>query len=266
MKRLLSILIGYSLLLVGCGENEAIYYEGEPDGTSGIYFAYYTTYSYSGSSITYNYNDTTRDNSLANVKGEWASLNIPVRVFGNVSEEDRPFRVKAIGGTVEEGKDFTLPEELVMPAGKAMTTLKVRIKKSDELQDGVTRYITLGLEENEYFKPYIKNHIVGVDTFDAQKLTIRYSLVFEEPTFWYYYCPETLGVYSHAKLKFLLDLMGWTYSEFRNKNLFSINETLAIFAQMELQKRADEGNPVRELDGSLMQLGPKYLVDYSAYE
>jgi hypothetical protein len=35
---------------------------------------------------------------------------------------------------------------------------------------------------------------------------------------------------------------------------------------MELQKRADEGNPVRELDGSLMQLGPNYLVDYSAYE
>ncbi len=267
MKRILSIIIGYSLLLIACQENEAVYYEGEPDGTSGIYFAYYTgtTYSANGS-LTYNYNDTTRDNSLANVTGEWAQLSIPVRVFGNISEEDRPFTVKAIGGTVEEGKDFTLPEELVMPAGEAMTYLRVRIKKSDELQDGMVRYITLGLEENRYFKPFIKNHVVGVDTFDAQRITIRYSLVFEEPWTWGFYCLNSLGAYSHAKLKFLLDLMGWTYSEFNTKNLYQINKTLALIAQVELQKRADEGNPVREPDGSLLQLGPDYLVDYSAYE
>lgn len=266
MKRLLSIIIGYSLLLVACQENEAIYYEGEPDGTSGIYFAYYTgtTHSSNGS-ITYNYNDTTRDNSLTNVTGEWAQLSIPVRVFGNISEEDRPFTVKAIGGTVEEGKDFTLPEELVMPAGEAMVYLRVRIKKSDELSDGVVRYITLGLEENEYFKPYIKNHVVGVDTFDAQKITIRYSMVYEEPFSWEFNT-DNLGTYSHAKLSFMLNVMGWTYRKFTQQNLNQVSPTICTYTRMELQKRADEGNPVRELDGSLMQLGPNYLVDYSAYE
>ena len=97
------------MLLIACQENEAVYYEGEPDGTSGIYFAYYTSYNRAGSSITYNYNDTTVDNSLTNVTGEYAQIRIPVRLFGNVSEEDRPFTLKAIGGTVEEGKDYFLP-------------------------------------------------------------------------------------------------------------------------------------------------------------
>lgn len=266
MKKLLFFIIAYSSLFVGCGENEAIYYEGEPDGTSGIYFAYYSTTSYSGSSVIYNYKDTTRDFSLANVTGDYTQVSIPVRVFGEVSVEDRPFIVKVIGGTVEEGKDFTLPEELIMPGGKAMTYLVVKINKTDELQDGVVRYITLGLEENEYFKPYIKTLMTGNDTINTQQITIRYSLVFEEPWTWSFYCLNTLGEYSHAKLKFLLDLMGWTYSEFSNKNLYSINEPLAMFAQIELQKRADEGNPVRELDGSLMQLAGAYLVDYSKYE
>ncbi len=266
MKKLLLLIIVYSLLFVGCGENEAIYYEGEPDGTSGIYFAYYNSSSHSGSSVTYNYRDTTNDFSLASVTGDYTQVSIPVRLFGEVSTEDRPFVVKAIGGTVEEGKDFTLPEELIMPGGEAMTYLKVKIKKTDELQDGVIRYITLGLEENQYFKPYIKTLMAGNDTINTQQITIRYSLVFEEPWTWSFYCLKTLGVYSHAKLNFLLTMMGWSYSEFSRKNLYSINATLAMFAQIELQKKADEGNPVRELDGSLMQLAGDYLVDYSAYE
>ena len=94
MKKLLFIIIGYSLLLAGCGENEAIYYEGESDSTSGIYFAYYTSTTREGASVIYNYSDTTRDNSLASVVGEYAQVRIPVRLFGNVSEEDRPFVVK----------------------------------------------------------------------------------------------------------------------------------------------------------------------------
>ena len=61
-------------------------------------------------------------------------------------------------------------------------------------------------------------------------------------------------------------MMGWTYSEFSRKNLYSISETLAMLAQIELQKRADAGNPAREADGSLMQLAGNYLVDYSAYK
>lgn len=55
MKKLLFIIIGYSLLLAGCGENEAIYYEGESDSTSGIYFAYYTSTTREGASVIYNY-------------------------------------------------------------------------------------------------------------------------------------------------------------------------------------------------------------------
>ena len=268
MKRLLSLIAGCSLLLFGCGENEALYYEGEPDGTSGIYFAYYNGTTM-GSSITYHYKDTTNDYSLTSVAGSSAVIRIPVRVFGNISEQDRPFKVKVIGGTVEEGEYFTLPDEFIMPAGAALAYVPVTIFKKDELQDGVVRYITIGLEENEHFKPYIDKRVVGNDTIDVQSITVRYSMVLEQPWNWGASGSSNFnnwGAYSHAKLSFMLSVMGWTYSEFTSKNFVYVGPTICILTQAELQKRADAGDPVRELDGSLMQLGTKFLVDYSAYE
>ena len=264
MKRLLSLIAGCSLLLFGCGENEALYYEGEPDGTSGIYFAYYNGMTM-GSSITYHYKDTTADYSLTSVAGSSAVIRIPVRVFGNISEQDRPFKVKVIGGTVEEGEDFTLPDEFIIPGGTASASVPVTIFKKDELQDGVVRYITIGLEENEHFKAYIDKRVVGNDTIGTQAITIQYSMVLEQPWSWDSY-KNNWGTYSHTKLNFMLSVMEWTYSEFTSKNLYYVSPSICMLTQFELQKRADAGNPVRELDGSLMQLGPNYLVDYSAYE
>ena len=68
-----------------------------------------------------------------------------------------------------------------MPKGEALAYVTVNVKKTEELQDGIVRYITLGLEENQYFKAYIKKRIVGNDTIDVQRITIRYSLVFAKP-------------------------------------------------------------------------------------
>ena len=42
--------------------------------------------------------------------------------------------------------------------------------------------------------------------------------------------------------------------------------TFAFTVQAYLQQMADAGTPVTERDGSYMQLGNNYLVDYSAYE
>jgi len=152
-----------------------------------------------------------------------------------------------------------------MPKGEALAYVTVNVKKTEELQDGIVRYITLGLEENQYFKAYIKKRIVGNDTIDVQRITIRYSLVFAKPFSWDFY-KTNWGEYSHTKLNFILSVMGWTYSQFSQKNFYYVSPSVCVLTRMELQKRADEGNPVRELDGSLMQLGSDYLVDYSAYE
>lgn len=267
MKKLLSsVIAGCFLLLFGCGENDALYYQGEPDGTSGIYFSYYSGTTISGGVTTYNYRDTTSEYSLANVVDSVLQVRIPVRLFGEVSDKDRPYRVKVIGGTVQEGEDFTMPDDFVLEGGAALSYVTVNLKKTDKLSDGVVRYLTLGLEENEYFKLYIKNLMVGSDTINTQTLTIPFSMVYEEPWTWGFFALDKLGAYSHAKLMCILSVMGWTYKEFTSKNLYSVSPSIALFMQIELQKRADEGSPVREADGSLMQLAGSYLVDYSAYE
>ena len=60
-----------------------------------------------------------------------------------------------------------------MPKGEALAYVTVNVKKTEELQDGIVRYITLGLEENQYFKAYIKKRIVGNDTIDVQRIFIK---------------------------------------------------------------------------------------------
>lgn len=267
MKKLLSsVITGCFLLLFGCGENDALYYPGEPDGTSGICFSYYSGTTIAGGVTTYNYRDTTTEYSFGNVVDSILQVRVPVRLFGEVSDQDRPYVVKMIGGTVREGEDFTMPDHFVLEGGTALSYVTVNLKRTDELSDGVTRYLTLGLEENEHFKSYIKNRMVGTDTVMTQTLTIRYSMVYEKPWAWDLFALESLGEYSHAKLMCILSVMGWTYREFTNKNLYSVSPPVALFMRIELQKRADDGNPVREADGSLMQLAGSYLVDYSAYE
>ncbi len=91
-------------------------------------------------------------------------------------------------------------------------------------------------------------------------------MVYEKPWTWDFYALDKMGEYSHTKLMSILSVMGWTYSEFSRKNLYTVSPAIAMFMQIELQKRADEGNPVLEADGSFMQLAGSYLVDYSAYE
>jgi len=267
MKKLLSsVITGCFLLLFGCGENDALYYQGEPDGTSGIYFSYYSGTTISGGVTTYNYRDTTSEYSFGNVVDSIMQVRVPVRLFGEVSDEDRPYVVKVIGGTVREGEDFTMPDHFVLEGGTALSYVTVNLKKTAALSDGVTRYLTLGLEDNEHFKSYIQNRMVGTDTVKTQTLTIRYSMVYKEPFGWSLFALDKLGAYSQAKLMCVLSVMGWTYKELDSKNWYSVSPSIAMFMQIELQKRADEGNPVREADGSLMQLAGSYLVDYSAYE
>ena len=268
MKKILFIVIAsYFLLLLGCGENDSLYYSGEPDGTSGIYFSYSSGTTTSGNGVTtYKYRDTTLEQSLANVVDSILQVRVPVRLFGEVSDRYRAYVVKVVGGTAREGEDYTMPDNFVLEGGTAVSYVTVNLKKTDKLLDGAVRYLTLGLEENDNFKLYIKSLMVGTDTITTQFLTIPFSMIYQEPWTWRSFALDKLGEYSHAKLMCILSVMGWTYSEFNQKNLYTVSPAIAMFMQIELQKRANEGNPVLEADGSFMQLAGSYLVDYSAYE
>lgn len=268
MKKILSFIAVCALFLAGCGETDPIIYEGEPDGTSGIYFAYYSLYSMGNSGTTYIWADTMTLQSLASTDPN-GTMRVRVRLnlFGDVSDQDRPFSIKVAGtSTATEGVHFTIDESTkVLPAGAATALLDVNIVNTPDVSDGVTRYITLELEENEYFKHYITSQLVNRDTIPTTVLTIPYQMAYPLPNFYSSYAQPYWGDYSSAKMAFMLEVMGWTYYYFSRQSLYTYAQPMAKFAQLELQKRANEGNPVREADGSLMQLAGAYMVDYSAY-
>ena len=63
--------------------------------------------------------------------------------------------------------------------------------------------------------------------------------------------------------------MGWTGTDWSNAGMtgqkiqYGRLEYFANYIRKYLQQKADEGEPLLDDDGSYMQLGANYLVDYS---
>ena len=102
---------------------------------------------------------------------------------------------------------------------------------------------------------------------------------YTEPVIWSFFnyaFPDGVnpcGAWSPKKQKLMSQLFGiteddWDYQKgWANDRGVRMNSFIyyAIKLQAYLQEQADNGNPIREEDGSFMQLGPGHEVDYSAY-
>ena len=124
-----------TLILQSC-EKETMRYEGEPGNISGIYFLYSSTYTMSGGMRIEHYQDSI-EVTFAQVPAnlEEMTVNLPVRVLGNLSDKERAFKVKVSSGSAVEGIDYQpLQEEYVMPANKESTALPLVLLRTDKLK------------------------------------------------------------------------------------------------------------------------------------
>ncbi len=272
MKKFSIILLAI-LLCWGC-ENDDFLYQGEENGVSGIYFLKVVSTSIDGTplgytdSISYSFQNDPLEVQVHRVK-------IPVRLFGMLSDQDRPFRLKVIGGTAVEGEDFLpLPEEYIFPAQKAEAEAWVDIKRTPELTKEY-RYLEVELLENEYFKllmPEIKD-ISNKDTLKTHLFKISFT---EQITEMYYYQDfgsYYFGKWSVKKFHMINAISGWTLKQWQDAPWYDKTVTtgkmpyIAALLRRQLQELADKGEPVEdEENGGYMQLGDSYKVDYSKYE
>ena len=156
------------LVLSACEEKEVDTYSGK----EGIYFNQRVRI---GNLLTDSTNFTF---VYTNEAEKEAVVSIPVQLVGRAVNKDRPVNIKITGGTAVEGVDFSLMENLVLPADSSSFGFEVTLKRTLELQN-TAKTIEFEIAENEYFQPIITHEAVDKQS-DIKVTAMRHKIEFSE--------------------------------------------------------------------------------------
>ena len=127
-------------------------------------------------------------------------VNMAVRLYGEVQDYDRPFRVKLEEATGEEGVDYApLEEEYTLPANKAEAAIPVRIFRHGMAKNK----LVLRIVPNEYFTQALSLKVQDEDTLDMTLKTLIFTSKLTQPKNWYDWA---FGYFSEAKYKLVNEL------------------------------------------------------------
>lgn len=274
MKGLICLLL-FSAGFCACRKEEIAAYSKED---AGIYFQRTASYVYGGTSVTYA-NDLKFSFAGQSAKLTKAVYGAEVRTMGNVAGYDRPFLVEidreqttGIEGVHYEARLDTFK----IAAGENGAKVQLTFFRTPDLLDS-TVTVVLHLLENEHFKNTIGDYKnsnqwnVAGDSLDGTRFTFKYNEQYTEPYYWWA-AEDFLGPWTPQKYIVVNDVMGWTVSDWNNagfsgaKISYGRMSFAAKAVQNYLQEQADLGMPVKDKDGSYMQLADGYGVDYSRYE
>lgn len=283
MKKLLYIVLVMPLLFLSCNEDEIMTFESDDAGIyfqSGIQTRFFLNIDEYWDSAHHTFSQDADD-----VKEYVMSARL--RTLGKVRDYDRKVRVivDQANTTAVEGTHFTVNfDNIVVPAGAAEVEVPVTFMRHPDLLTKELR-VMIKVEDNENFKvPFTHQKNTNIyyasgDTLMADRFLFVVDEFYTEPVIWSFFSfayPDGInpcGAWSAKKQKLMSQLFGiteddWDYQKgWANDRGVRMNSFIyyAIKLQTYLQEQADNGNPVREDDGSFMQLGPGHEVDYSAY-
>ncbi len=200
-----------------------------------------------------------------------------VRTMGKVRDYDRTFSVTVDeeNTTAVEGVHYTIDySQAVIPAGESEVNFPVKFFRTADLMEKRVS-LTLRLNDNEHFKVYFdeqKNtNIYNATGTQIHASTFKFvvSEIYTKPSYWNYM--TALGTWSVTKMRLVCKLFDVPIEDW-NRGGYSDSKVQSGYAvpwafklRRYLQEAADNGNPVIDDDGSYMQLGSGYEVDYSAY-
>ena len=268
-------------LVWSCSENEIPLFKSDD---AGIYFNLISSDSpVIGSKY---YSDTVRASftSFSEIVTDY-TMHTDIRIMGKIRNFDRPVKISIDSEktTAVEGYHFELGfslNHLVVPAGEASVRIYVKFLRTPDLKEGAVKLV-LKLEDNEHFKCYIqeyKNINSYYSTLYMMLSGTRFTFIIDEiysmPQFWGLAAGiSNFGQWTVEKYLVVNRICGLTNDDWQTENIALGSPVQAgrfpVFAsltQKYLQGMADAGAPVLEADGSYMQLGVNYPVDYSAYE
>lgn len=206
-----------------------------------------------------------------------------VQLLGNVADHDRKITVTvdAARTTMKEGEGFQLDADTFrIKAGENSAAVDVRLLRTAALRTK-NDTLTLQLQPNDDFtvlQTYKANNDwsnTSAGSIDGTRYTFVVGEVYTRPSSWSgggpLYVNNYFGEWTITRYLFINQFFGfvgddWIYVNGATSKLAAGRmDYYARQLQKELQRRADEGDPVKDEDGSYMQLPDAYRVDYSKY-
>lgn len=282
MKKLIYILMAMPLLF-SCSEDEIMTFNSED---ACVYFQTgQQRYFYKNIDLYYDSLRHTFSQDADDVTSYVMSARL--RTMGKVRDYDRPVRVvvDTENSTAIEGTHFTANlGNVVIPAGAAEAMVDVTFLRHPDFLENELK-LMLKVEDNEHFKvPFTQQKNTNIyydqgDTIMANRFLFLVNEFYSEPVIWSFFLyayPDGVnpcGAWSAKKQRLMSQLFNiteddWDYTKgWANGTGVQMQSFIyyAIRLQVYLQEQADNGTPVREDDGSFMQLGPGHEVDYSKY-
>jgi len=284
MKKLLYLLMAMPLLFFSCNEDEIMTFETDD---ACIYFQ-------SGYQKRFYLNIDEYYDSLRHTFSQDADgvtsyvMTARLRTLGKVRDYDRKVRVVVDkeNSTAIEGTHFTCNlDTIVVHAGTAEVEVPITFLRHADLRTNEYK-LMLKVEDNENFKvPFTQQKNTNIyyaagDTIMANRFLFIVDEFYSEPVIWSFFnyaFPDGInpcGAWSAKKQRLMSQLFNITEEDWDYRTGWALGKGVqmqsfiyyAIKLQVYLQEQADNGNPVKEEDGSFMQLGPGHQVDYSKYQ
>ena len=244
-----------------------------------LYFQRTASYIWGSTTVTYS-NSTEFTFAGAAAEKNNITYSAEVRTMGNVTDYDRPFKVEIDKemSTGIQGVHFdTNLDTLKIKAGKSNAYVRITFYRTPDLLDS-TLTVVLHLIENEHFNARIDEYKKtnqwnsSSENLDGTRYTFKFNEQYSEPTYWSLFGEGFLGPWTPQKYIVVNSVMGWTVNDWSQAGQAGAKVSYgrlgfaAKAVRNYLQEQADNDTPVKDKDGSYMQLADGYTVDYSRYE
>ena len=236
---------------------------------------YFQVQSYSSANGAVGYSNST-DYSFVGVNQNVDGLTFKatIQMMGQVVDYDRECKITidADSTTMVEGVDYEIDlDTLKIKAGQSKATFGVRFLRSQNIKEK-KQVLCLKLLPNKYFQVLEKYRSTNVwsnttaKEMDGSRFAFYMSEIYRQPRRWGEVNAGTyFGQWTATKYVFINDFFGFSTDDWEWSTGRISKGRMPFYArelQKELQKRADEGQPMLEDDGSYMQLGANYQVNY----
>ena len=204
------------LALVACQERTPEFFQD----ITGVYF--------NNTSATMSVTDSL-DLTFVYEAGDEMEVPVKVQLLGRSADQDRPLAVTVSSDNAQEGVDYVLPQQAVMPAGASSVDYVVVLKRTDALKSE-RKMIHLTLHANEHFDLPVSKMEQIADTVSIVDVRIYFSDMFTKaPAAW---DENLLGKFTQQKFELICKVLQINPADFNDPSLITLAKMLYISAEM----------------------------------
>ena len=161
--------------------------------------------------------------------GDEMEVPVKVQLLGRSAGEDRPIAVTVTSDNAQEGVDYVLPQQALMPAGASSMDYMVVLKRTDALKSE-RKMIQLTLHPNEHFDLPVSKMEQIADTVSIVDVRIYFSDMFTKaPAAW---DKNLLGEFTQQKFELICRVLQINPADFNDPSLITLAKMLYISAEM----------------------------------